>query len=235
MSLTNKILAAGLAFGMFFSVANTAAAKAKDNAEATSKAGGVIFRIENIKPIKNEDGITDKCEFYITAYNRMDKPIKTAELLLSWTDDVSGRYKVSNGNLEVEKNDDKAKLVISYKAVLEDIGPHLQKSFKEVVNTDKCFLLFDRVDYSVPTCIAEGDDIKVKNNKRIGDGSCRNAFDYVNSQNPEYYSEFKDIPESELEKMAQEQKNQDARMLDDLFKQSMESIEKVSNTLSEIK
>ena len=62
-----------------------------------------------------------------------------------------------------------------------------------------------------------------------------NAFDYINSQNPEYYSEFKDIPESELEKMAQEQKNQDSQILDDLFRQSMESIEKVSNTLGEIK
>lgn len=233
MSLTKKIVAAGLAFGMVFSAINTATAKDKD--EATSKAGGIIFRIENIKPIQNEEGLTDKCEFYITTYNRMDKPIKMAELLLSWTDDVSGKYKVSNGNLEVEKNDDKAKLIISHKAVLEDIGSHFQKSFKQVVNTDKCFLLFDKVDYKVSTCIAEGDDIKIKNNKRIGDGSCRNAFDYINSQNPEYYSEFKDIPESELEKMAQEQKNQDSQILDDLFRQSMESIEKVSNTLGEIK
>jgi hypothetical protein len=231
MSLTNKILAAGLACGMAFSMVGTAAAAA----DATSKANTIIFRIENIKPLKNDEGITDRCEFYITAYNRMDREIKEAELLLSWTDDVSGRYKISNGNLEVEGNAEKAKTVISHKAVLNNIGAHAQKSFKNVVDTDKCFLLFDKVDYKVSTCIAEGDNIKVKNNKRIGDGSCRNAFDYVNSQNPEYYSEFKDIPESELAKMAEEEKHKDAQVIDGLFKQSMETIEQVSKTLSEIK
>lgn len=235
MSLTNKIIAAGLACGMAFTAINAASAATTTATAATSKTEGVIFRIENIKPIKNEEGLVSKCEFFVTVYNRTDRNIKEADLVLSWTDNVDGRYKVANGNLEVEKNDDKAKTVIKKVVSLKDITARQQKSFKDVVDTDKCFLLFDRVDYAVPTCIAEGDDIQIKNNKRMSNGSCTNAFDYVNSQNPEYYSEFKDIPESEMERMAEEQKLQDLKVIDDLFKQSQETIDTVAKKIGRIK
>ena len=69
----------------------------------------------------------------------------------------------------------------------------------------------------------------------MGNGSCTGAFDYVNTQNPEYYSEFKDIPESELEKQAEEKKKQDAAALESLQKQSLEKIEEVSKILSDMK
>ena len=230
MSLINKILASGLACGMV--LASVSATRAADR---TSRENGVIFRIENIKPIANEDGLTSQCEFYVTVYNRLDKEIKEAELVLSWTDNVSGKYKVENGDLAVEKDTEKAKYVVSHNVMMKDIAPHQQKSFKEVVNTNKCFLLFDRVEYQVSTCIAEGDDIKVRNNKRMNNGSCTGAFDYVNSQNPEYYSEFKDVPESDLEKIAEDQRRMDAEALEELHKQSLEDIDKITKILSEIK
>lgn len=230
MSLTNKILACSLACGMALVSANVAQAY-----EGTSKEDGVIFRIENIKPIADEEGLTSQCEFYVTVYNRLDRNIKEAELVLSWTDNVAGKYKIENGNLEVERDGEKAKSVITHTVLMKEIAPHQQKSFKETVDTNKCFLLFDRVDYQVPTCIAEGDDIKIKNNKRIGNGSCTGSFDYVNSQNPEYYSEFKDVPESDLEKLAEEQKRQDSEALEELYKQSLEAVDEVAKTLGNIK
>lgn len=229
MSLINKILASGLACGIALTSANFAQAY-----DGTSRGNGVIFRVENIKPIQNEDGLTTECEFMVTVYNRMDREIKEAELLLSWTDNVPGKYKIVDGSLQTEKDEEKAKTVISHKLTLKDLAPHQQKSYKEVIETERCFLLLDQVSYNVPLCIADGDDVKMKNNRRTSNGSCLDAFDYINSQNPEYYSEFKDIPDSDIEKMAEEQKRQDAETLENLHEQSMEAVEKVAEILGSI-
>lgn len=230
MSLINKIVASGLAYGMILFSVNAAQA-----AESTSRGDGIIFRVENIKPVKDEQGLTSQCEFYVTVYNRTDKTVKEADLVLSWKDNISGKYKVGPKDVEVETDEKKVTQIIKQTVKLTDINPHQQKSFKQTVDTDKCYLLFDNVEYSIPVCIAEGDDIKIKNNRRMGNGSCTGVFDYVNTQNPEYYSEFKDIPESELEKEAEEKKKQEAAALESLQKQSLDKIEEVSKILSGIK
>ena len=230
MSLINKIVASGLACGMIlFSVGANAAS------DSTSREDGIIFRIENIKPMKDEQGLISQCEFYVTVYNRTDKAVKEAELNLSWKDNISGKYKLGQKEVEVENDEAKITQILHQNVKLKDIEPHQQKSFKQVIDTDKCYLLFDNVEYNVPVCIADGDEIKVRNNRRMGNGSCVGMFDYVNTHNPEYYSEFKDVPESDLEKAAEEQKKQDAEALENLQKESLETIEEVSKILGGIK
>ena len=230
MNLISKFIASGLAFGMV--LASTTTVKAD---EVTSRGDGVIFRIENIKPIANGEGVTSQCEFYVTVYNRMERGIKEAELSLSWTDNIAEKYKVEDNKLKVEEDQEKAKFVINKVISLKDLAPHQQKSFKEVLDTDKCFLLFDRVDYRVPTCYADGDEIRMRNNKRTSNGSCIGKFDYINSQNPEYYSEFKDIPESSLQEMAQEQDKANNQAIDDLYKATIENMDKVAKNLHKIR
>lgn len=230
MSSMNKILTLVTACGMLFALAGQAQA-----VEETSKRDGVIFRIENIKPITNDKGLIAQCEFYFTVYNRMNKAVKEANIELSWTDNVAGKYRVAGDKLEVEKNAKIAKQVISKSIAIKDIASHQQKSFKEVVDTDRCYLLFDQVEYKVSECIAEGDEIKFKDSKKIGKGSCLNVFDYINSQNPEYYSEFNDVPESELQQMAQQQNEQDTKAVEDMYKNSLDTIKKVSDVLDNMK
>lgn len=230
MNLISKFMASGLAFGLV--LASTTAVQA---AEATSRGDGVIFRIENIKPIANEEGVTSQCEFFVTVYNRMEKGINEAELSLSWTDNIAEKYEVKDNKLKVKEDKEKAKFVINKIVNLKDLAPHQQKSFKEVLDTDKCFLLFDRVDYKVPTCYADGDEIRMRNNKRTSNGSCTAKFDYINSQNPEYYSEFKDVPESSLQEIAQEQDKANNQAIDDLYKATVENIDKVSKNLRKIR
>ncbi|MBP1532232.1 MAG: hypothetical protein ILA52_01875, partial [Alphaproteobacteria bacterium] len=77
MSLFNKILSSVLAFGFVLSVSSNSfaaedkAAKTEKPAEQqeTSKADGILFRIENIEPLKNKDDLIDKCKFLVTVYN----------------------------------------------------------------------------------------------------------------------------------------------------------------------
>lgn len=230
MSALNKILTLGLACGVVLSFIGQAQA-----AKETSSRDTVIFRIENIKPLENEEGMTSQCEFYFTVYNRMERAIKEASIDLSWIDNVAEKYKVVGDKLEVQKDPKKVNFLVSKTVNIKDVAPHQQKSFKEIVDTDKCHVLFDQVEYRVDDCIAEGDEIKIKNNKKEGKGSCSNSFDYINSQNPEYYSEFKDVPESELQQITEQQNKQDLQAIEDVYKSSMETLKKASDTLKEIK
>lgn len=237
MNLINKIAASGLFCGLMMASVSTAQAQvqAPQAPEATSQSGGIIFRIENIKPVTNEEGLTTQCEFYVTVYNRMDKNIKEVDMDLAWTDNISAKYKVSGDTVVAERDAQKAQTVISKHVVLKEVAPHQQKVFKEFVDTDKCFLLFDQVDYRVNDCVAEGDNVEMKNSKRVNKGSCIDAFDYINSKNPEYYSEFKDVPDSVLEQMADNQQKQDSQMIDDMFKDTVKSYEEISKILEDIK
>lgn len=231
MNLFGKVVASGLVCGLV--LASVSPSQAQDNKES-SKSEGIIFRVENIKPVANDEGLTSQCEFYVTVFNRMNKEVKEVDMSLIWTDNVSAKYKVVNDSVQVEQDARKTKTVISTNVEMKDIAPHQQKSFKGVVDTDKCFLLFDQLEYRINECIAEGDKVEVKNSKKIGKGSCLGVFDYINSKNPEYYSEFKDIPESTLQQMAEEQKKQDTLVIDEQVKQTIDSIGEVSKLLDQI-
>ena len=70
--------------------------------EKTSDAGTVIFRIENIKPIKDKHGDVKQCSYVVTAYNRLNTMIKEANLIFAWQDNITGQY--------IQRIEDSAKL-----------------------------------------------------------------------------------------------------------------------------
>ena len=238
MTVLHKIsilsLASVLALGAAF-YANAAPAKEEKVAKETSDNNAILFRIENIEPIRNKDGIIDKCSFIITAYNRTDEDLKEAELELSWTDTISKRYNIQNDQVVAVEDDEEAESVATQTVVLDTIPAHTQKSFKSEVETDKCFSLFDSLNYVVKTCITEGEKLEMKNSKLLNKGSCVGIFNYINSKNPEYYSEFKDVPESVLEKQIEEEKKQEIAKITGKIDATVEELKKVDETLDQIK
>ncbi len=90
MSRFNKILLSGTALLMAVSVISPVSAEGKK--EASSDAGAIIFRIENIKPIADKDGLINKCNFVVTAFNRMNKGVREAKLNFQWQDNISAKY-----------------------------------------------------------------------------------------------------------------------------------------------
>lgn len=240
MSLINKFITGGISFVMALCAASVSYAQQASAPEAqeavaeeTSKPDAVLFRIENIKPVENENGLTDRCTFILTVYNRTQKEIEEAEIDLFWRDEISAKYKVENEEVTAVSKE-AATTIIHKNMLLEKIFPHEQKSFEGEVETDKCFLLLDQVEYRVNTCIAAGDNIPVKDNKRMGNGSCTGSFDYINSKNPEYYSEFKDVPESVLEKQAEESKARELSGIENAYKAAEEGLDKITKELERI-
>ena len=240
MSLINKFITGGISFVMALCAATISFAQeapVPEGQEAvvgeTSKPDAVLFRIENIKPVENENGLTDRCTFILTVYNRTQKEIEEAEIDLFWRDEISAKYKVENEEV-MAVSKEAATTIIHKNMLLEKIFPHEQKSFEGEVETDKCFLLLDQVEYRVNTCIAAGDNIPVKDNKRMGNGSCTGSFDYINSKNPEYYSEFKDVPESVLEKQAEENKARELSGIENAYVAAEEGLDKITKELDRI-
>lgn len=246
MNKFNKILMSSLSSLCVFLSAANAMADETEEKNATSEAGAILFRIENIKPVQNKDGIVDKCTFVVTTYNRMEKGIREAKLNFTWQDNISAKYTINGNDIEVNKGKE-AQTTVSTEVTLTNIMPHRQKSFEASVNTDKCFLLFDNLQYTVSSCANEGDKIERKNNGRSMNnnsksqenntsvGSCANNFDYIDSQNPEYYSEFKDVPESVIAEQVENEKNIEVEKITTGYGKLMGEFSKISDILSAIK
>lgn len=237
MTLVKKAVTLSLAAVMALgTVVNADAAPSRKNQkEDTSDAGAILFRVENIEPVRNKDGFIDRCSFMVTVYNRMEKEVKEAVLELKWIDTISNKYDVQNGEVVVNDDEEASETEITKTVKLSSIMPHRQKSFTSEVATDKCFSLLDNVEYTVKSCINEGESLEMKDSKIIGAGSCTGNFNYINSKNPEYYSEFKDVPDSVLEKQAEEEKRNELAKVNEKQNSILNQIKNVDEILKKIR
>lgn len=241
MSLINKLLISSLVLSFVSAAANPSFAAEDEKADAkeeqTSDAGAVIFRIENIQPVLNDEGITEKCKFTFTVYNRMEQEIAEANLKLSWEDNIEDKYKIVGGNIKA--NDAKAALQVLEKEItFQTLPPHIQRSFDDVIETNKCFLLLDQLEFEVKNCTfsdeaATAKSKDSKDNKQAA-GGCTDKFNYINSQNPEYYSEFKDMPDSDIEKQADAEKVEELEKIQEIHNGIKADMENIKTTLQRI-
>lgn len=235
MNLVNKFITSVFAFGLAMCLSTASYAEEKNKEiEKTSDADAILFRVENIKPLANEQGLTDRCSFLVTVYNRMEKKIEKIDLDFRWKDSIAKKYQIVDDDVKVVENMKDAETYINKHIEIEEIYPHQQKSFEQMVETDKCFLLLDQLEYKVNDCVAEGDTIKTRNNQKLNRGSCIDRFNYINSKNPEYYSEFKDVPDSVLEQQAEETKAHELSGIENAYNQAMENLGKVKEELDKI-
>ena len=87
MSVQNMFLSgvAGLMLTAGAACAQTTEAEAPQLAEEEDEA--ILFKVHDIKPVKNSKDVVNACDFYVTFYNRSNKDINGAQLDLIWEDD----------------------------------------------------------------------------------------------------------------------------------------------------
>ncbi|MBP5352583.1 MAG: hypothetical protein J6Y91_02320 [Alphaproteobacteria bacterium] len=231
MSLISKIITSGLVLGMALVSAGNAYAEEEQKKEETSSANGILFRVENIQPQKNNEGLITKCKFIVTAYNRTDTGVRSAVLTFKWVDNISAKYKI-DGDQVKPVTAAEAVTTITKEVKLNSLAAHKQRSFEEVVETDKCFLLFDSLDFKVDSCQFENEAGGNKN-KNVGD--CAKSFEYINSKNPEYYSEFRDVPDSVIERQVEDEKKQEVAKINKATDESMADLKETAEILEKIK
>ena len=233
MKLNYKTTVTGLALGCLFA-ANVQAAPQNQDENSTSDAGAVLFRIENIKPIQNKDGLTDQCSYTVTVYNRMDKGLQTADIRFEWIDKISGKYKIDENQITAVEGAN-AELHIVKEMTVDNVAPHSQKSFTQKVNTDKCYLLLDNLQYVVKSCSLEGQKVQYKDGKAVADNGCAKNFNYIDSKNPEYYSEFRDVPASSLAKQVEEEKERELSKVNATIDSIMNTLDATNGELEKIR
>lgn len=258
MNMFKNILYATLSMGVCASA--FAAATPDKNApaeEETTKPRAVLFKIHEIKPVENTEGEITNCDFLVTFYNRTTDSMRQAKLELGWTDKVSDRYAIG----EEEKSDENENISANRRQVRDSrnapqslgeatttvempaLGSYKQATVRASVKTEKCFMLLDSLNYNVTSCSIIGKtDNSVANDARRSraaasrsTGECANLFQYVDSKNPEYYNEFKNISYSEQERLLANEKAQDTTEMEESYDKIMKNLEKANSVIADIK
>ena len=228
MSRAKKMLARCLGIGLASYIGAAAAAE-----------NGVLFKIHDIVPVKNADGIVVSCDLGATFYNRTGAEVSNAALTLVWSDEVVAdainqeERKAREARRTNRRNTPRYNTAsynskdISLNLRLPPIKPHQQISLKSKVMTDRCFLLLNDMEVTVTKCGTAA------SNEELSKIGCDNLFRFVSPKSPEYYSEFKEVSPDEL--AAQEDNLNNIKKMEviDLYNSTLATIENISQSARE--
>jgi hypothetical protein len=226
--------------------------------EQTTKPRAVLFKIHDIEPVTDAEGVVTNCDFMVTFYNRTDESFRQAKLNLGWEDNVSSRFEVDQDSAKEEKvvkeqprnaryrsvdqKESKASsMEVTTSVTMPSLSAYKQASVKATVKTAKCFLLLDNVEFDVASCnmISKNTTETTSRRSRMvadrSDSECAGLFEYVDSKNPEYYDEFKKISYSDQAKLLGDEKVQDTSDIKKAYDQVVTNINHASATLDGIK
>ena len=187
---------------------NAALTKAKNSAKATeetTRADAVIFKVHEIEPVA-ENGVVKGCNFMVTLYNRTTINFRTFTINLNWKDEVDERFKfdryVENilGVDEAAKqktlfsSDEPASKPMQTSITVNAFGADKQISLRSYIENEKCYLMLTEAEFSVTPCeIARNMGNIGKMDVSADKQDCTPLFQYVSTDNPEYFKEFKNI------------------------------------------
>lgn len=225
MNRAQKIFTQVLWLG-FASFLGAAVANAADDA--------VLFKIHDITPVKNSEGIVTSCDLGATFYNRTTSNISDVSLNLLWQDDVVAdtidqEERVAKENQRANRRapsrystssfDDKD---VSFNLKLPPLKSYQQITLKSKVNTDRCFLLLNDMEITVNSCRLGG---------AKSEGDCKGLFSFISVKNPEYYSEFQVVSPEEQNNQALSMQEQQKQELNVLYDSTLESINQIASTI----
>ncbi len=255
MKMLNKALLSSLSIALGLASFGAYAQEAEPQQEDTTKPRAVLFKVHDIKPVENTDGVVTHCDFLVTFYNRTTDSFRQAKVDMGWTDEVTERYVIDDEEKKEDKNtrvvnrsgqrNNEVKLgEITTSVEMPALGSYKQATVKGSVKTEKCFLLLDNLDFNVASCsiIGQNDNNNQAANSRRSrvantrnTSACANLFEYVDSKNPEYYDEFKNISYSEQERLLNNEKAQDTTDIESTYENIVSNFEKADKVVSSIK
>jgi len=216
------------------------------NPALANKPQAILFKIHDIKPILNSDGVVMSCEYTATFYNRTPLSLRQAKLDFGWTDEISDLFPIDE-TAPAEKTEDKpsknAPKVESLGTIQSSVdvpalGSLKQVSVRGTAQTDKCFALFDTLKFKVSNCNVLNQESSPENRPlRVngGDSSCTALFTYVNSEHPEYYGEFKAISYEEQIQQEKTQEEKEQEIIDSVNKKISTDLTQTDTIVSNIK
>lgn len=211
-----------LSLCIFGSILNTTPAVSLDNDAA------ILVKVHDIKPVKNERGITTHCEFMTTIHNRTSNDMSGINIELNWFDEAA------NDAIEQERSMDTSNMRRTKDFISSDIRASVnvpvlqkntQKSIPSKINTNRCFALMEDAEINVKSCKSNATNKK-------DDIACTSLFTYVSSKSPEYYTEFLNISFDEQKNRDAQNQEKISNELDEVFKTIEENMQKTSRLLT---
>ncbi|MFI3242369.1 MAG: hypothetical protein R3Y43_07370 [Alphaproteobacteria bacterium] len=224
-----------------FNVSAQNATPAEQAEENNTEVGTVLFKISNIKPIKNKEDVTVACGYDITMYNRTEKDLSNIGLSLHWKDTTveqkiekekkqPSKNVFSRGSSKTEQFDYPT---INTTVSLPPVPAKKQILKRLEISTNKCFLLINKASYQINSC--NFSSIKSGNEKGRGSAStCKDSFFLIDSNDGNYYTEFSDKNYDVLEQEKENKIQKEIDEINNLYTQSKEAISKLENTVNAI-
>ena len=208
----------------------------------TSNKEAILFKVHDIVPVKNNEGEVISCDYKATFYNRSGVNVNGAVLDFVWHDnaiaDIVDQEKKDDAK-ENNRNINRARSTtekITDKDVVTSvevpaIAPSSHVEIKSNVNTYRCFLLIDDLDYSVKSCNASGGVSKGRNT----DSSCSGMFIYVSPKDAQYYLEFKAISVAEQKSAEESEVEKKRKQNDEAYRKVIGALDSTGSIVSNIK
>lgn len=240
-------------------LAGTSFAKAEDDVEnnegllSSIEQPAVLFKIHDVKPLRDRDGNVTDCEFGVTFYNRTNSDVNKIAMDLTWTDEVVGNviqmeknadmlkkqrenYNNNQGIFSTPQSETEALTPVSLTASLKvpDLQPYRQISLKSKIKTDRCFLMLNQPVFKFSSCNVKNSSAGGVSVQAPGMTACDDLVKYVSAQDPEYYREFKKVSfnEEKKAKVAAQKKQQDE--LTEIYDQVVSDLSRANDILGQI-
>ncbi len=247
MSISKNVF--GLALGaLLVTGAETSLAASAPATGSNTTEEEVLFKIHDISPVKNSDGEVIACDFNATFYNRSPYEVSDAVVSLTWNDqsleniikseksEDAKKRNISSGRAYSETERKTAKTV-NAEVELSNLSSYKQVTVNARVNTDRCFMLLQNVDFSIKNCSAKGGMAENKNNARRQNRNnpCARMFKFVAPQDAQYYLDFKEISLDEEKAIEDSQKQDQKNQTNSIYSKTVDTLDSVKSIISDIK
>lgn len=241
MTGNKKFLFSALAFVMAGCV-SVPSVQAADDA--------ILYKIHDVKPIKNDAGVLVGCDYNATFFNRTSSNLKSADINLVWFDDtvnnIAQQDQKKNEQASANRNTRNRKTTnqklsetssvasVSSSIQLANLAPSQQKTVHAKISSDRCFLLIGEASLAATNCdVASADNTSATSFK--GNQGCNGLFKFVPASDPQYYSEFKQVSPEEEKAQQENTRIEQRNKINQAYGETLAQFKKVTEALNGIK
>lgn len=204
-------------------------------AVALDENDAILVKIQDITPIKDDNGLTTGCEFLTSIYNRTNIDLSELSFDLAWVDTAVKNTIAIEENIKRNGRDNIAETSnylspdIRSQISIPVLKRNSQKSMKARLNTDRCFILLEDAKIMVSYC---KQNAQGKSEKNQDIQSCQSLFKYISSKSPEYYTDFLAVSLETQKEMDLKEQQRQTEELDTLFKNAEANMNKTARLLN---
>ena len=218
------------------------------------KQPAVLFKIHDVKPIRNHEGKVTSCEFSATFYNRSENNVNDIVMNLTWKDEAIQKviqaekeldqkkmreenYNNNGGQFRLPKSETEKLSSDALNASLKvpDLKAYRQISIKSTIDTDRCFLMIDNPTFKFGSCKVVNAQSTSVTLQRAGSTACDSLFKFVPATDPEYYKEFKKVTFNEEKKAKVQAQKKEQDELKQIYDKTVVNLSRATDIMGQIR